>query len=326
MESILVKGNNWLGDAVMSLPAIRGLREMFPQSRIAVLTKQNLAQLYEAAPYVDEVIGYASWFEAVRRIRRQKFEACLIFPRSFSSAFLTTIARIPKRIGYEGDSRSILLTVPVPRSPEFLKTHRVYYFYNLLRGFGRPPAIQPPTLDIPHEFAAWAEKQVDSKLLIGFNPGATYGEAKQWFPERFIDLGRRLVKNFDATIAVFGGPSEAPLGAEVTRGIGRDAVNFSGKTSILQLAALVARCSLFVTNDTGPMHVADAVGVPIVAVFGSTDPVTTRPFGRSHSVVRHAMDCSPCLERTCPLKHHNCMKFVTVDEVYDACFRLLKKK
>ena len=316
--NILVKGNNWLGDAVMSLSTLQSLREMKPKARVTVLTKPAFADLYRGAPYVDEVLLHERgtvkrWMGTVREIRKRKFDAALVLPRSFSSAFLVWSARIPRRIGY---GRSTLLT----DSPEAGgRRHRVHHFHHLLSALGDPPAVRAPKLELLPDAKVWAAEKLPGDDWIGINPGATYGAAKQWYPERFIELGRRLSKR--GRIVVVGGPAEAGLGENVARGV--DGVSIAGRTSVSQLAAAIARCSLFVTNDTGPMHVADAVGTPIVAVFGPTDWVTTPPFGKKHTIVRHEIECAPCLKRECPLGHHNCMKTIEVAEVEKACLERL---
>jgi heptosyltransferase-2 len=314
---ILVKANNWLGDAVMSLPALKALKAMRPSARISVLTKPAFADLYEGAPGVDEILphprgGMAAWLRTVKNLKARRFDAALLLPRSFSAAFLVWSARIPRRIGYGGGGRTRLLT-DAPERPGPL--HRVHHYHRLLSAFGEPPPVTPPRIEIPAEAASWAERTLPGGPWIGINPGATYGAAKQWFPERYIELGRRLAR--DARLLVVGGPAEADLGERVARETG--GLSIAGKTGILQLAAAIARCRLFVTNDTGPMHVADAVGTPIVAVFGPTDWIHTPPFGDRHTIVRHEIECSPCLKRVCPLKHHECMKRVEVDQVESAC-------
>lgn len=308
---IVVKGANWLGDAVMSLPLFRSLRRMRPDARIGVLTKPGLADLYRAAA-VDEVLPYDSWLGAVRSIRK-KFDVAIILPRSFSSAFLAFSSRVPRRIGYAGDGRSALLTDRVPVEDGLLERHRVFYYHHLLSRLGPPPDPEPPRLEIPADAREWAARALPGEGYVGMNPGATYGVAKQWFSDRFTEVGRKLGK-----VVVVGGPAEAELGAQVSAGI-PGSVLLAGKTTVTQLAAAIARCRLFVTNDTGPMHVAQAVGVPIVAIFGPTDPVTTPPFGSKHTIVRKEIECSPCLKRTCPLGHHHCMKWIEVDEVLRAC-------
>ncbi len=320
--NVLVKGNNWLGDAVMSLPTLRSLKEMMPRGRVTVLTKPAFADLYRGAPYVDEVLGHerggmGKWIRTLRELKKRKFDAVILLPRSFSAALLAWSARIPRRIGYGGGGRTKLLT----ETPEPLgRRHRVYHYHHLLSSLGEPPPVKPPRLEIPADAAAWAESTLPGGPWIGFNPGATYGAAKQWFPDRFIELGKKLSKR--GRLVVVGGPAEAHLGQKIADGI--DGINLAGKTSVTQLAAAIARCALFVTNDTGPMHVADAVATPMVAIFGPTDWIVTPPFGKTHTIVRHEIECSPCLKRTCPLGHHDCMKKIEVAQVLRACEERLK--
>ena len=217
-----------------------------------------------------------------------------------------------------------MLTDAVPRDPELLRIHRVKYYHHLLESLGKPPEPQAPAIEVAPADDEWAvERLPKGRPLVGINPGATYGEAKQWFPDRFIETARRLAKKRGASFAVVGGPAERELGDRVAAEIGPAAVSLAGRTSLPQLAAVIRRCSLFLTNDTGPMHVAAAVGVPIVAIFGPTDWVATPPYGDAHSIVRKPIECSPCLKRVCPLGHHNCMKWVTVDDVVEACERRL---
>ncbi|MBI2933663.1 MAG: lipopolysaccharide heptosyltransferase II [Planctomycetes bacterium] len=314
---ILVKAPNWLGDAVMSLPALQALREMQPDARLGVLTRRALADLYRAA-IADEILPYDGALSAVKIAREGRWDAALILPRSFASALMIFGARIPRRIGYRGEGRSFMLTDAIPRARSLLRTHRVHYYHHLLKALGEPPAPKPPRLRLPPEAVAWALDRMGDAEWIGINPGATYGKAKQWYPERFIETARRLKRR----AVVVGGPAEADLGARVAGEI-EGALNLAGRTDLLQLAAVIARCRLFITNDTGPMHVADAVGTPIVAVFGPTDPVTTPPFGERHTLVRRDLECSPCLKRECPLGHHECMKRIGVDDVVRACERWL---
>jgi heptosyltransferase II len=322
--NVLVKAANWLGDAVMSLPTLVSLREMLPAgSTVSVLTKPAFADLYRGRKDVDEVLphergGVTPWVGMVREIKRRRFDTALLLTRSFSSAFLLFSARVPRRIGYGGGGRSALLSDPVARVRE--RRHRVLDFHHLLSPLGAPPAVTAPRLAPGAEALRWAEEALPAGPWIGLNPGATYGAAKQWLPDRFIELGRRLSKK--GRLVIVGGPAEAELGEAVAKGV--DGLNLAGKTSIPRLAAAIARCRLFVTNDTGPMHVADAVGTPMVAIFGPTDWIETPPYGKTHTLVRHEIDCSPCKKRVCPLGHHDCMKRVTVDHVLTACVERLR--
>ncbi len=323
MKNILVKGVNWLGDVVMSLPAIRAIKARFPGSRLTVLTKGNLADLYACEPAVDEVLAYGGGFlpflGLVGRLRRAKFDVAFIFPRSLRASLAPFASRIPRRVGFAGDAGKPVLTDPIERSEKLMTNHRVAYYLEVLRPFGEVPRATAPQIVPPAEAKAWAAEQLPGGRWAGINPGATYGKAKQWYPERFVDVGRRLAKR-GYRVAVVGGPAEAPLGAQVAGEIGPSAANFAGKTTLPRLAALIERCAVFVTNDTGPMHVAAAVGTPVVAIFGPTDPRTTRPFGERHAIVQHKVECSPCLLRECPIDHP-CMRDLPVAQVWAACER-----
>ncbi len=312
---IVAKGLNWLGDAVMSLPTLTSLRSMHPKAHIAVLTRRWLGDLYRAAP-VDEVLAYDTWLQGVRVAKKSKFDTALILPRSFSSAFMLFTARVPRRIGYRGEARSAMLTDAVARDKALLKIHRVHYYHHLLKSLGDPPAVTAPKIDLPADARDWAAQALGGDGWLGVNPGATYGAAKQWFPDRFI----AVIKRLKMKTVVVGGTGDAELATRMAKETG--ALNLAGKTTVLQSAAAIARCSLFLTNDTGPMHLADAVGTPIVAIFGPTDWVATPPFGKKHVIVRKEIECAPCMKRLCPLKHHNCMKWVSADDVYAACKKL----
>lgn len=331
-ERILVKGVNWLGDAVMTLPAIKGLRSLFPAARISVLTKDNLADLYRGVSFVDETIpegdrGLAGMMRLTRRIQEGAFDTAVVFPASFRSALLIYLGGVPERIGFAKEGRSPLLTKAMRRDPDLLRRHRVEYFMRLLEPFGAVPRPTAPRVDPTYEDRAWAARTIEERLpgkgpLVAIHPGATYGNAKRWYPDRFAAVGARLSKERGARLAVIGGKAEIDVATEVARGIGAAATSFAGETSLLRLAALLERASVLVTNDTGPMHLAAAVGTPTVAVFGPTDPVTTRPYGDRHTVVRHAVECSPCLLRECPIDHR-CMTRIPADEVYEATVRWL---
>ncbi|MCE9581400.1 MAG: lipopolysaccharide heptosyltransferase II [Planctomycetes bacterium] len=321
MKRILVKGVNWLGDVVMTLPAIRAIKARFPGSRLSVLTKGNLADLYACEPAVDETLAYGGGFlpfvRLVARLRREKFDVAFMFPRSFRASLAPFVSRIPRRVGFAGDARKPVLTDVIERDEKLMTGHRVAYYLELLRPFGEVPKATAPELKPPGEAIAWAAEHLAGGPWAGLNPGATYGKAKQWYPERFVEVGKRLAAR-GFRVAVVGGPAEAALGQQVADAIGAAAVNFSGKTTLPRLAALIARCAVFVTNDTGPMHVAAAVGTPVVAIFGPTDPRTTRPFGGKHTVVQHKVECSPCLLRECPIDHP-CMRDLPVEKVWAAC-------
>ena len=337
-KNILIKAPNWLGDVVLSLPAIKGVRWLWPESHIAVVIKSELADLLKDDHDINEEIPYEtgrglkkirSTFRLAKRLRHKKFDLVLFFPRSFHSALLGFLSDIPERIGYADEGRGILLTQTLERTEDLLSHHRVYYFMNLLKIFEKDVPFVPPRISIGKETVQWVQQKLKKitrpgTRLIGFNPGAAYGSAKCWLPERYIELGNILVEKFNAQILVFGGEKESKLSARIAKEIiNHQGFNLAGQTDVLQLAGLIKYCKLFVTNDTGPMHVATAVGVPVVAIFGPTDQRTTAPYGNNHIVVQEKVDCSPCLERTCPT-NHICMESITVADVLNACRSLIK--
>jgi heptosyltransferase-2 len=346
-KRILIKTPNWLGDAVMSLPTLRAMRYLFPDSHISVLSRANLAELFMHEPSINDIIPYetakglkklGAEIRLIKQLKLKRFDLVLILPRSFHSALVSFLTKIPERVGYASEGRSGLLTQSLTRTKELLTQHRVYYFLNLLSALTKDIKAVPfsaPRITLSAEEEKWAaaelasairnqQSAISNSLFIGLNPGATYGDAKCWLPDRFVELSKRLLnKGQDYHILLFGGPAEQKLSARISRAIGSNRViDFTGKTSILQLAALLKRCKCLVTNDTGPMHVAAAVGTPVVAIFGPTDTTTTSPFGSRHTIIRKTVSCAPCLKRACPTDHR-CMKLITVDEVFKECEKYL---
>ena len=331
VKGILVKGTNWVGDTIMSFPAVHCLRRLFPHAHISVLVKSHLAELWKANPDVDDVITYDmprgvgrifAELQVARLIRDKTIDLAVVLPRSFSAAWMVFLGGIPYRIGYKGEVRDWLLTERVDRSADVLNQHRMYYYLRLIECLGRGPTPSLPSLSLNGKI----EKRIDNfllhqglrgELLIGFNPGATYGEAKCWPPERFAALGERLRREYGASIIIFGSsrPQEKELNTSIAERIGKGCLDLSGQTSLLELASLLRHCHLLVTNDTGTMHVAAAVGTQVVAIFGPTDFRTTSPLGEGHVVIHKDVSCSPCLRRVCP-EDHRCMNLIEVEEVY----------
>ncbi len=340
MNNILVRGVNWVGDTILTYPTVQALKNLYPKSHLTILVPNHLVDLWKTFPFVDEIIpfikkgGISSIWEDLNlseSLKERKFDLALILPRSFRSALHIFAARIPIRIGYKGEGRSLFLTHRIPRTQEVLCVHRVHYYRRLMEPLGKLEPIPPPRLFLREEDRGWAEKRLeelgllDGRPLIGINPGAAYGLAKCWYPDRFAELGRRLSEKRKATVLIFGRKKEQDIANEILESLGSGGVDFTGETHLLQLAALLERCRLLVTNDTGTMHVASAIGTPVVAIFGSTDPVTTGPWGDGHVVVKKEVSCSPCLKRTCPTDHQ-CMELITVDEVEGIVDKKLKEQ
>jgi heptosyltransferase-2 len=329
VNRILVRGVNWVGDTVLSYPAVQQLKTLFPKSHLAILIPSYLVDLWKTFPYVDEIIpfqkrgGIGSIWEDLnlsQSLKERNFDLAVILPRSFRSAFHIYLARIPIRIGYQSEGRSLFLTHGLRRTKELLHGHRVHYYLKLTEPLGKVESAPSPQIVLREEDRRWADRALkdlgipEGKPLIGMNPGATYGLAKCWYPDRFGKLGERLAEKWQARILLFGKEEERPIVHEILHHLGTEGIDLTGKTGLLQLAALLERCALLVTNDTGTMHVATAVGTPVVALFGSTPPLATGPWGEGHAVIRKNVPCSPCWKRICPTDHR-CMELITVDEV-----------
>jgi len=339
MSKVLVRATNWLGDAVMSMPAIRAIRQVFPHAHLAVLARPSVAGLYARERVIDRVIPYPALkglgdrrqFAASLRVER--FDGAILLPNSFDAALIVWLAGIPERIGYRRDGRGMLLTraIEVPQ-PGDIPRHERFYYLELLRRAGlieRFPESVAIRLDGIAEARAAGAAHLSALGVagpaIGISPGAAYGDAKRWLPERFAESGQKLAGALGASVLVFGAAAERPLCetvAETLRRAGVDARNLAGETSLPEFIHLAAACRLFLSNDSGAMHIASALGVPTVAVFGATDDTTTGPTGDGARVVREHAECSPCLLRQCPIDHR-CMTRVTAAGVTTAASLLL---
>jgi heptosyltransferase-2 len=335
-ERILVRTTNWVGDAVMSLPALRALRERFPRAHIAILAKPWVADLYRREPFCDALIPYTprtlgEKYRAARALAADKFDAAILLQNAFEAAAVAAVARIPERIGYARDGRGFLLTKPVPvPSPGEIPPHERFYYLELLHRAGildRLPECGRIRLEGgPAARAAGLDRFRALGLgenVIGVSPGAAYGTAKRWFPERFAEAANRLARELGAAVAVFGSASERELCETVAQAIQAPARNFAGQTELSEYIELAAACHVYLTNDSGAMHIASALGVPTVAVFGATNHITTGPTGPLARVVREPVECSPCLKRECPIDHR-CMARVDAARVAETALELLK--
>ena len=320
-SNILVRATNWVGDAVMSLPALRAIRERFSTARISVLAKPWVADLYGREPFIDEIILYSgqSPWSTGHELRSRRFDCAILLQNAFEAAWIAWLAKIPTRIGYKRDGRQLLLTraVDVPKSGE-IPRHERFYYLELLRRAG--------VIDVMPECEAIRLNpgaSPNGKRVIGVSPGAAYGTAKRWLPERFAAAAGELAAKRGASIALFGSKTERALCEEVAQLLnGHQVVNYAGQTTLTQFIDLAACCELFLTNDSGAMHIASALGVPTVAIFGATDDTTTGPTGSKAKVVRQAVDCSPCLLRECPIDHR-CMTGVSAERVVQEALKLL---
>ncbi len=322
-ERILVRAPNWIGDVVLSLPALRDLRRAFPRARLAVLARSWVAPLYRAVPEVEAILesrGHSADAASVR----DRFDAAVLLPNSFATALVLWRARVPERWGYATGGRSLLLTRRVRVPASVRGRSQVYYYRAMLEGLGLATEGPPDaSLSCPE---AWAEEGAallgDEGPWIGVNAGASYGGAKRWLPERFAAAADLVARRLGAKVAIVGGPDERPLAEAVAAQLAVPSRLLAGETTLPALVGVLRRLRLLLTNDSGPMHVAAALGTPLVAVFGPTNWTETAPVGRDAVVVREDVPCSPCMLRECPIDHR-CMTGVRAERVAEAALELL---
>ena len=335
---IVIFAPNWIGDAVLSLPVLDACFQLWPRASLMVLARAQVAELFEAREPEVRVLKYErgngpqrarKLMGLGRRLRREGFELALLLPNSLSSAVVARLAGVPQRVGYSTDGRGWLLTHRLEDRRKERGLHQVDYYLGLLRSFGAYREDRVPRLKLKPEVTERGLALLDglgidrNELLIGIHPGAAYGETKRWFPERFarvMDLlqkpGRRFV--------LLGGPGEEQLAEKVSNITAQPPINTAGKTTIAEALALISRCGLFLSNDSGLMHVAAALRIPQVALFGSTDPEKTAPLNDKAVVIHPAkVKCTPCFKSECE-ENLECMKAITVDEVCSAAEKLLE--
>ncbi len=327
----------------MSLAAFRELRRLHPSAHLAVLARPWVAAMYQDQGLVDEIrilerssSNPLDLLEAARGLR--DFDTSILFPNSFGAALLAFLARIPERIGYATDCRRLLLSRRAKPRIRELERHQIFYYLDLLYQTGVSPtdylhqsSIQPDIRlqatprSLEGADTLMKDSDIDSRRpLIAFNPGASFGPAKRWFPERYAVLADRLVQEADAEILLLGSTSEMSIASQISQQMSRKPHNLVGLTDLPTLIGVISRCQLMVGNDSGPMHLAAALGIPQVAIFGSTDEKATGPFNPRAVVLHKHVECSPCLLRECPIDLR-CFDRIQVDEVMEASVGLLNQ-
>lgn len=331
---------NWLGDLVMATPIIHDVRQKWPKASITAMCQSNVGALLQHDPNLTEVYSYkkpSGWIHRsqhtniIDSLKKGEYDLGIILTNSFSSAWWFWLGNVKNRIGFKGNLRSFLLNKAVP-FPENKETqHLVLTYKALLEPMGIPISNTPPRLYVSQDEKKAAHKllsnnnhTVGKQILVGINPGAAYGSAKCWLPERFRAVTELLLKDPNITVVYFGDPAGAPLVNDICSGLGPRVFNLAGKTTLRELLALVESCDVILTNDSGPMHIAAALGVPLVALFGSTSDVKTGPYGGGIVIHKH-VECSPCYKRVCPIDFR-CMKRIEVDEVYQAILKSIRAK
>jgi lipopolysaccharide heptosyltransferase II len=359
---ILIRGTNWLGDAVMTTPALLRLREKFPDAHIVLLTPEKLNELWLHHPAINEAISIApseNIFAVAKKLRAKNFELALVLPNSPRSALEVFLAGIPKRIGYARPWRNFFLTRNVaPRAetvktrkrsvseikkrvsenskpkipnPEILRSaHQIHEYLHLTAALGVNPEPLPPKLFVAPEEIETAKKKFGldkiSNPIFGLNPGAEYGPAKRWPIKKFIAAAKEIQPRTNCVWILLGAKNDLAITNQIESAICNSQsiiFNLAGKTSLRELMSLLKLCRAFLTNDTGPMHVAAALGTPVVAIFGSTSPELTGPISSNelpHQILKSDALCSPCFLRECPIDFR-CMNEISVERVVEATLR-----
>lgn len=354
VAKVLVRGVNWLGDAIMTTPALQRLREAHPEWHITLLTPEKLADLWQGQPFLDRVLTFSkadtAW-KVGRRLHREQFTAAVAFPNSFRSALELFLARIPTRVGVARGGRNFLLNTVLAPRPEAVRmrkrsaaevrvltarpaasgpaispaAHHVHDYLHLTAALDASREPVPPRIFITDAETKQISEQLgltDARPWFGLNPGAEYGPAKRWPAERFAETAQALQKEMNCRWAIFGGAADVATAEAIAARL-PGALNLAGKTTLRQLTAALKTCRIVITNDTGPMHLASAVGTPVVVPFGSTSPELTGPiFSPSAQVVRNPPPCAPCFRRECPIDLR-CLNGIDTRLVIDAARRAL---
>ena len=320
-----------LGDIVLTTAAIRAVRANFPNADIAMLVAKQSADILRENPHLNEIITYdrlakdkdtGEMWRIVRLLRERKFTLAIDFQRKFRTEMLMYLSGATERIG-----KGWFCTV---RVPERGNKHATAHYFDLLHAGGIP--AEDPKLEL---FLAESERRdavqrlktagvADAGVKVGLFPGAGW-KLREWMPERFAAIGDKLVEHFNADVLIFGGQKESELVHTVANFMHTRAIPFAGNLQIRELAACIGQCDLFVTNDTGPMHIAAAVGTPTVSLFGPGNHIRFQPLGALHQTIRYDVPCSPCKQFTDKCKDNICMKGIKVDEVWNSISRALEK-
>lgn len=345
IERVVVRGTNWVGDAVMTVPALRELRRVLPGAHITLATRSWAEGLFSDADFLDDLLIYDRGPRDLRAVarqtrewRRQRFDLALLFQNAFEAALIASAARVPLRVGYRTEGRRPLLTHSFPVPDWRGRRHEVFYYLNLvaelerlLYGSAELEKREPQlALNVSEARKARAREFLSSKGLrvgrpiVALCPGSTNSRAKRWPARQYAALADRFISEADANVLLVGSPDEIEVSREVAGQMNGDPCMLTGQTDLAQAVAILSLVDVLVTNDTGPAHIAAALNRPTLVIFGPTDPRTTRPFSPSAAIIRHPPECAPCMLRDCPIDHR-CMTAISSDEVFERASALMKE-
>lgn len=335
---IIVRMPNWLGDLVMAAPILTDLRHHWPEAKITAMCQGTLGTVIQEDPHIDELLNFKrpkGWSrlqareEIITPLNQGRYDLGILLTNSLSSAYWFWRGNVQNRLGFASHCRSWLLNYPIPFPEKRKDQHLVITYKTLLEPLGIPVSETPPSLYLSHLEQKTAREKLasygvqSSDVLIGINPGAAYGSAKCWLPERFKELSHRLLTVANVKIMFFGDKNGTPLVDAICADLPSSVINMAGKTTLRELMALIQCCSLFLTNDSGPMHVASALGIPLIALFGSTSDTATGPYNGGR-VIHKRVPCSPCYRRECPIDFR-CMTRIGVQEVYQEIQQIIQE-
>ena len=342
IKRVVVRGTNWVGDSVMTVPALRALRRLLPDAKITLATRPFAKGIFSEVDFIDDVLVYDrrnafSVVSQVREWRRREFDLAVLFQNAFEAALIPFLAGVPTRLGYATESRQGLLTHPLPLLDWRSSKHEVFYYLYLItaleQSLSGTSTVCESDPDISLTISESRKNEAtellrsygvdDEKTVVAICPGSINSRAKRWPAESYAALADRLLEQ-QQQVVLIGSRDEIDVTNEVTNRMRNQPVVLTGKTTLDQITAVLGLVDLVVTNDTGPAHIAAALGSPTIVIFGPTNPLTTRPFSFKAEILRHPPDCAPCMLRDCPIDHR-CMTAITVDEVFERSHALLKR-
>ncbi len=345
IERIVVRGTNWVGDAVMTVPALRQLRSLFPKAHLTLATRSGIKGLFSGAEFLDDLqvhegTGLRSVVQQVREWRKRSFDLAVLLPNSLETALVASLARVPLRIGYATDGRQSLLTHPLALPEWRSSRHEVFYYLNIVAQLEwltrREQTFLKTQPDGSLEVSVGRKAAARDFLrargvvvsegcpLVALCPGSINSRAKRWPAERYAALADRLIEESGAEVLLIGSAAETEVSREVSGKMRNQPQVLTGQTDLAQLVAILSLVDLLVTNDTGPAHIASALSRPTLVIFGPTNPLTTRPFSPYGEIVREPPDCAACMLRDCPIDHR-CMTAITPDDIFERAHSLLGK-
>lgn len=341
---IVVRGTNWIGDAVMQIPALRELRRVFPAARITLHTRGWAKGIFEDADFIDEILTFdkseskiKDVFAQSKILRKQQFDLAILFPNSFESALVAKLGNVPKRFGYAKDARAFLLTDALPIPEWKNERHEVFYYLNLIAEVEKKiagtklTATDNPQFDLTVSAKRKARAREilsangvnSSKRIVALGVGSTNSRAKRWQAESYAELNDKLQNELEVSVVLVGAKDESEVSNEVYEKAKIKPVILTGKTDLAEATAILSEADLLVSNDMGLAHVASAVGTKTLIIFGPTNPKTTRPWNAE--IIYKAVECAPCMLRDCPIDHR-CMTRISADEVFEKAIDLLNNK